>query len=429
MISTKSFLPIILLATLASGVFAQDSLSLLDYRNQVLDYSYTIKKADEQVIISENNLEIKQNKRLPRLTGSGTFNYQFIPQNIEFEPNNIDLRRESYRFELTAIQPIYYGGAINNEINLASTQLEAKKIAKEQSLQQIAYQADITYWNTAAFKKLYEINQQYLDIVQQQYQLVLNKFEAGAVSKKDRLLIESRLKEAEFLLTNTRKSYKMSQQSLNLLLGNPPEQQITLQDSITQPIPYIDTNVSIEENLKNRPDYRLAEKNILAQEYAAKLALSPYNPQITLGAQGSWGTLFLNLDGETIFQPVGFLQLNVPIFAWNEKGKTRRMYEAMIRSSENAKNEVVDLSRIELENSIVAMEEALNQITTSEESLEIAQSSLDLISYSYEEGSLSILELLQAQLSWIQAFTNNINAHLNYKIAYSSYLKAIGNLQ
>ena len=41
--------------------------------------------------------------------------------------------------------------------------------------------------------------------------------------------------------------------------------------------------------------------------------------------------------------------------------------------------------------------------------------------YSYGEGLATILDVLQAQLSWIQLYSNAIRAHYNYAVAVSDY--------
>ena len=43
--------------------------------------------------------------------------------------------------------------------------------------------------------------------------------------------------------------------------------------------------------------------------------------------------------------------------------------------------------------------------------------------YSYGEGLTTILDVLQAQLSWIQLYTNAIRARFEYAVAVSDYAR------
>ncbi|CUO04778.1 type I secretion outer membrane protein%2C TolC family [Alistipes finegoldii] len=63
------------------------------------------------------------------------------------------------------------------------------------------------------------------------------------------------------------------------------------------------------------------------------------------------------------------------------------------------------------------------QVDATEQSLRIAGENLDISTYSYGEGLSTILDVLQAQLSWIQLYTNAIKAHYNYAVAVSDYLR------
>ena len=74
-------------------------------------------------------------------------------------------------------------------------------------------------------------------------------------------------------------------------------------------------------------------------------------------------------------------------------------------------------------NGWTALVQSHAQVAASEESLRIAGENLTLSTYSYGEGQATILDVLQAQLSWIQIYTNAIKAHFSYATAVSDYLR------
>ena len=53
--------------------------------------------------------------------------------------------------------------------------------------------------------------------------------------------------------------------------------------------------------------------------------------------------------------------------------------------------------------------------------LAIAQENLAISTYSYNEGQATVLDVLQAQISWLQIYTNAITARFNYAVAVSAY--------
>ena len=74
----------------------------------------------------------------------------------------------------------------------------------------------------------------------------------------------------------------------------------------------------------------------------------------------------------------------------------------------------------------VSLTENTRQISIAEENCKLAEENLDLNTFSYTEGKLTILDVLSAQLTWIQAYTNLIQSYYEQKIALADYRKATG---
>ena len=66
---------------------------------------------------------------------------------------------------------------------------------------------------------------------------------------------------------------------------------------------------------------------------------------------------------------------------------------------------------------LTKVDESEKMVTTAKTNMDFAQENLDLITFSYNEGKASIVEVLSAQLSWTQANTNMINAYLANKMS------------
>lgn len=79
----------------------------------------------------------------------------------------------------------------------------------------------------------------------------------------------------------------------------------------------------------------------------------------------------------------------------------------------------------ELSAATTKLTETEQQVKTAQENMALAEENLDLVTFSYNEGRASMVDVLSAQLSWTQAQTNLINAHLAAKMAVAEYRKAI----
>ena len=73
-----------------------------------------------------------------------------------------------------------------------------------------------------------------------------------------------------------------------------------------------------------------------------------------------------------------------------------------------------------------SLTENTRQIDIAKENCKLAEENLDLNTFSYTEGRLTILDVLSAQLTWVQAYTNLIQSYYEQKIALADYRKATG---
>ena len=100
------------------------------------------------------------------------------------------------------------------------------------------------------------------------------------------------------------------------------------------------------------------------------------------------------------------MKLTLPIFHWGERRRATGAARAVQRQSEwNAALLHDNIVRDEM-NGWTALVNSRAQVDATEQSLRIAGENLDISTYSYGEGLSTILDVLQAQLSWIQLYTN-----------------------
>ena len=71
------------------------------------------------------------------------------------------------------------------------------------------------------------------------------------------------------------------------------------------------------------------------------------------------------------------------------------------------------------------VDESEQMVNAAQTNMNFAQENLDLITFSYNEGRASMVDVLSGQLSWIQANTNMINAYLANKMSVAEYRKTI----
>lgn len=415
----------LLAAGLAVTARAQEVLTADEYKRRVLEYSQQIKQSDEQRRALVEAVKAAKTAFFPQVDFSGSYQYRINDYKMDLMGTSISMDPNTYSLEAGAAQNVYDGGATYYKYQSTKIQRDIAEQAQVLTTDNVVRSADVTYWSASAQKKMYEVVSQYVGIIQSQRDLLAERFNDGLISKTDLLQIEARLKEAELQRISAYKSYQIALQNLNILMGNDPTAPVVVADSISTRLP-LPLPVGLDQALDNRPDFRIAELNVDYQRRQIGLTRSKYNPKLAVGFKETWGTQMLNVDGSTMWNSLVYASVNIPIFHWGARFKEVNSQRALLRSQEYARQITRDQISQEVSNAWTSLFENTKQIGVAESSVAIAEENLDLNTFSYNEGRLPILDVLSAQLTWIQAYSSLIQSWLQQKVSLADYYKAVG---
>lgn len=400
-------------------------LSRDEFRRRVVEYSNQLKITRENVEAADLKVKKVRTGFYPSLGAQASFNYQFNQPGGT--TSGTTLKDYSYTAQVSIMQNVYTGNAVTNQTRAAEIERSIAGLQQEMTLEGVIYSADLSYWAMAAAQKQLDIARTYVRIVDSLYRIVNTRFEDGYVSRTDLLMVETRLNEARLQEIAALKLYQSSLQSLNTLMGNRQPQAYLAADTIAQPVEMPGV-LPLERILELRPDYRIAEQQLELSNQNVRVARSSYNPQLTVGVQGVYGTLQPNVTGEGKVYGLALAQLNVPIFRWNERRHEVNMARAAVRGSEWALVDAENTVNGDLAVARTNMERTREAVEMAEVNLNVALDNLMLNTFSYSEGRLPILDVLSAQLAWIQSYTAFVNSNYEYKVSIADYCKAQGTL-
>lgn len=418
---------IIILAIFAltcSVVSAQDPISLKEYRQLVVDYSNQLKISRENIEASDSKVRKLRTGYYPSLAGSATANYL---TNVPISFPGLALKNYTWSSQLALQQNVYTGHAVRNQTEAARIELSISQLGEKLTIENVLYSADLTYWAFAAAEHQLGVTQQYVDIVNRLYDIVNTRFEDGYVSRTDLLMVETRLNEAKMQNIAAEKLYRSSIQQLNTMMGAVQMRDYLPTDTIAMAVDMPGV-VDLGRALEQRPDHLIAQKQVDLAARNVRLARAPYNPQFVLGVQGVYGTSSPNFTGKTTLYGVGYASLNIPIFNWNERRHSVSMARAAERSSQWSALESANQVNGDLAVARSNMEQNLKQVEVADQNLKVSLDNLELNTFSYSEGKLPILDVLSAQLAWIQSYTAYVNSNYNLKVSIAEYNRAAGQM-
>lgn len=406
---------------------AQESLSVEQYKTRVLNYSTQIKQSQEAVNSSVSDVEAAKKNLLPKLDAAAEFSYLLNKINFDLGGGNkLSYNQLGYGVSATAAQNIYSGGVVRKQIAALETGVEIAVKSVEMTVENINYAAEMSYWKSVAMSSMCKVAEDYLNIIKETYDIVSVRYSDGLISRNDLLMIETRLADAHYQLKDVQKLSKDASISLNILMGVPYETVVLLTDSLLNQEIKLPDYHDLDYALANRANYAISEKKIEAALHALRITKSQYLPKFAIGVTGQYATPSLNFTGEGQGTAVAFAQLKVPIFSWNEKKHKVASSQSQIRASEYQRQGTVDEISKEMATTWSNLINTYDQIDVATKSLSIAEQSLELNTYSYTEGVLTILDVLSSQISWLNAYNSLITTHFSYVQAEAAYKKALG---
>lgn len=405
---------------LLAGAGAQAQITPAQYRQAVLEHSYRLRAARMQTQAALRNAEAVRTGFLPQLSADGDFSVTLPRQRGTYRGAPAWIEPYTFSLQPTVVQTIYAGGAVRTAYGQARIEAGMARLDEAFTGLEVSYAAEYAYWNLAANESYYRVAREYVNLIESLKKVIDLRFEDGYIGKGDVLQIAARLSEAQYGVVNAEKYYKTALHNFNVLRGTAPEQPVVLKaDMMQQGLP--PQRIPLEEILLHRPDYIRSQLSIEHAKLQVERVKAPFNPSVSVGLSGVWHNTNPNFNWTNTVDGVGVVRLSVPIFHWGERRHAVASAQALVQAGEYEQGDLFDRIVQDEYNAWTGILESRMQMDASRESLDIGRQNLDLSTYSYNEGQVTILEVLSAQLSWLQLYTNAITASYNYRVSISQY--------
>lgn len=428
---------VIALFLFASSALAQEqrSISLQEAIEIALENNYQLKQARNNLDLADHQIRSEYADFLPsvsgNLSGSRRTGQQFISDRFSegLDPF-VDITSQSISGNLNANIPLFNGFENINSLRAS----EQSKISDEESLrrsrEQVIFNTASNYLQVLLDMELLEIRRENLENSQKQLEQVQAQVEVGSRPTVDLYNQEAQVANQELLLTQQENSLKFSKILLVRQLQIDPmgDYQFTVPEMESEINAEVLESYSlselIDQALLNRSDLKSTIADIRSLEYQLQIAKNNLLPSVSAsaGLSTSYSDQYSVLGESVAFSDQFFDQrinrsfgfsVSIPIFQnWN------RMYN--IESSKvQLKNAELNLDNSRLQ-VIQEVTQAYNdytsyqkQLSASEKSLIASERAFETQQERYNVGSSTLIELSQAQASYVEAQSNYTQATYN----------------
>ncbi|MBD9099925.1 TolC family protein [Bacteroides caccae] len=413
---------------LSLPVLAQQSTLLEKYRTMALDYNHDLKAAEKNIAAS---MEVEKSARAdlkPKLSGAASFQYTGNPMELTLDIPSIGLSKTvegknlNYGGSLSILQPIYTGGRVLESIRMAQHQQALAGNQAKALNDAVCYQTDIQYWSAVARQEIVDVAEDFRNSIAALVKTIKERVEVGLVDPQDLLMAEVKLNEAEYQLLQAQSNFETGRMALNSMIGVRLEQPTELDAQI--PIVVVSDSLWLSTGM-GRPEIQMAYDEIRIAESTKKLNDSQFKPQFYVGVEGSYSSPGYNFKKDLDPNYAVYAKVSVPIFEWGKRRSEKRVSSFRIGMAEDNLNKVVD--RVELEVSVArkALSQAIERVRLSESSLAKAEENETKAVERYNEGKVSVVEVIDAQTYRQTSQVNYVQAKAAAQGHYSELIKAL----
>ena len=419
-------------------LLAERTYSLLDVIQEVIAANLSLETSRKDIELAQQDVKTAKSTYLPNVSASATGSY--LDPEVARASNG---QNPEYSTDgnVTLTQTLF-SEAANANISIQKSLLKAQQENFNAEELDLILDASNAYFNVLILKANVQIQQQNLDVTKRNLKIAEQNFEAGQSGQADVLRFRSELAQNMQTLIEAINQLNQGFHVLNLLLNNPIDLRINVEDAVMTEGVFEDYDYEqlgallddssqrevfvdflVEEALKNAPELKVLDYNLEATE--RNIVLNGYRrfmPTVAAQAQynrnfDQWGAGALPSD--LILQDNYSVGLNFSIPIFDQNRETINRQTALVQRSQlelNRANTALALER-NVRDAVFDLTNQIANIELSRVSEETAAQGLELTEASYSNGAVNVVQLIDAQRNLLQAQLARANATYNYLLS------------
>jgi outer membrane protein TolC len=403
--------------TLSAQNEIPDRLSLEDCINTGLQNNPGLQSS--QLFIEENKTKVDE-------AYSGYYPMVNINSNADaYSKNNGSQRYENYNTGISASYNLFNGLRTKAAYNAAKDNYDANIYQHESNKQDLTLSIIYAYYKTLQAERILKSAEEAVENSKLHLDFAIAKQNAGMATRSDILKSEVELSNAELNKINAANALLNVKGNLNQLMGLPSNQQIEIVDDLSD----IATNrvesydSLFKEALNSRTEIKRFQSLMNAQQNYIHAAKGEYYPSLDANAN-------YNIAGEKIsgMQQNWWLglSLTIPVFKGFSTKARVTGEEIALKGLEKDFEALKQQISQEVWYAFLAVNESIDKIKTTSKGLESARENLSIAEGEYKEGIGSIIQLTDAQTTFVTVEQNYIQSVADYKISLAELKRTIG---
>ena len=398
--------------------------------NQVLSGRFALQKAiwDKRNAWTQLLPYVSLNSRMMRIDDQTFAERDFrryLPEPIRSEiPQTVF--QESFYTSLDLTLPVF-NSALLNSIAIANSNKNMAESMSQSTRQNIIYQVVSTYLTILKNKDILQLQRDYLDLSQMNYDKAERMYNAGRFSKSEALRWKVDFQQQKSVVVSNEAQVRSHRKLLNRLLNIKFDEEIEIQSDVPQQVENESqkllqmTNdellhlieVNDEQLIKVNAALQAARSNTETSKHFYQNAYTSCLPNVSLSYSYGWrenNTVALDdYSPRTLM-----LNLQMPLFTSFQNYTAIKSSYYQYRQSQEDFYDQLQNPRFFLTETVNKLIELKTQRELSQVSLEYSDFNYRIVEQQKEQGLVSNLDFIDAKLNLQNAKLNDISAHYDF---------------
>jgi outer membrane protein len=405
---------------IASGIALQGSvaqtpphipLSVGDAVALVLSRNPAVAESGQAIDASRARAEQFRSGYLPNVEAEAT--YVFLApvsvfdlpgESIKVFPNN------NYDGHVAVRQTIYDFQKTSSQVRLADSRIALAEDSREAVKRDLGVRAAETFYAILFLRRSIAVQNEQVQTLEEHLAITRKKAEAGTATQLDELTTQVRVAAAQNVKIGLENSLRSAEIALRRLAALPSDTPLDLRGEFSPAVPPPGRDSLLNAALTDRIEARSADNTLASarmQQRAAGASDAPsLNASLMYGVKNGYIPNIDILRGNL----VAALDLRVPIFDGNRTRALEEEATAAIHAAESWKQEITLMIQAEVDQALSELTAAGERVSVSETNINQADLAVKNARLRYGAGSLSNLDLLDAETAVAQARLTNLQA-------------------
>ncbi len=431
-----TFTLLLVLFSMSASAFCQttttpegtsDSLTLDASIQKALQSNPDIMQAAHSIDVFKSGVDVSKSSYYPDAGADLTYARLGPPSSISFAGEGFQLYPLNAWDEHLGVQgTIYDFNKRDKSVDLASSHVTTAQDRLDLAKSGLSYRTIQTFYAILFLEKSIQVQNEEIKNLNDHLLMTQKKVQAGTATDFDVLTTQVRVAAAQNSKINLENNLENTKVVFRRLLGLAPDSPVSLAGEFAEEPVELNSDSLISAAMSGRIEMKIADDQLNSAQMEYKVASATNNP--TLNGSLMWGLKNGFFPDETAMRGnfVAAVQLAVPLFDGFREKNLEQEANAGIRVSEDNKNSAAEQIKSDVQKSISDVRSSVDRLRTTEITVEQAKSAVEQARVRYQAGTITNLDLLDAETSLSQAELMEIQALYQFVVSRYELDQAVG---